>query len=120
MILGIGTEAGVFLYAGLSGMTVMFAYGILSCLRRLIPHSLRMVGAEDLFFWIAASAYIFNGMYETTYGSIRWFFLLGLGSGAGAGYMLEYFVRKAGTRISSALPVQKGKNKSLEKKQKSI
>ena len=35
MILGIGTEAGVFLYAGLSGMTVMFAYGILSCCERI-------------------------------------------------------------------------------------
>ena len=120
MILGIGTEAGVFLYAGLSGMAVMFACRFLSCLRKLIPHKPWVVGAEDLCFWVAASAYIFNGMYETTYGSIRWFFLLGLGSGAGAGYMLEYFVRKAGARISSALPVQKGKNKSLEKKQKSI
>ena len=60
MILGIGTEAGVFLYAGLSGMTVMFAYGILSCLRRLIPHSLRMVGAEDLFFSGSLPALIFS------------------------------------------------------------
>ena len=36
MILGIGTEAGVFLYAGLSGMTAVFAYGVLSCLRKQI------------------------------------------------------------------------------------
>ena len=116
MILGIGTEAGVFLYAGLSGMTVMFAYGILSCLRKLIPHSLRIVGAEDLIFWVAASAYIFNRMYETTFGSIRWFFMLGLVSGAGAGYMLECLGRKAGRKISSVLHRQKGKNKSLEKR----
>ena len=36
MILGIGTEAGIFLYAGLSGMAVMFACRFLSCLRKLI------------------------------------------------------------------------------------
>lgn len=109
MILGIGAEAGVFLYAGLSGMTVMFAYGILSCIRKLIPHSFRMVGAEDLIFWIAASVYIFSAMYETTSGSIRWFFLLGLVSGAGAGYMLECLGRKAGRKISSVLCRRKRK-----------
>lgn len=99
MILGIGTEAGIFLYAGLSGMTVMFAYEILSCIRKLIPHSPRIVGVEDLVFWIAASAYIFSKMYETTFGSIRWFFLLGLAAGAGAGYMLKCLGKKAGRKI---------------------
>ena len=118
MILGIGTEAGVFLYAGLSGMTAVFAYGILSCLRKLIPHSLSVIGAEDLLFWIASSAYIFSKMYETTYGSVRWFFLLGLAAGSGAGYMLERLGRKAGRKISSACAgrrKKKKKNKSLEK-----
>ena len=52
MILGIGTEAGIFLYAGLSGMTVMFAYELLCCLRKLIPHVPRVVAAEDFLFWI--------------------------------------------------------------------
>ena len=32
---GIGTEAAVFLYAGLSGMTVFFAYRILGCIRKI-------------------------------------------------------------------------------------
>ena len=85
MIFGIKVEAGFFLYAGLSGMTVLFAYNVLSLLRRFIPHSQIAVGAEDLLFWIVASVYLFDRMYETTYGSIRWFFLLGLLCGAAVG-----------------------------------
>mgnify|MGYP003104717233 CR=1 FL=1 len=103
MILGIGTEAGVFLYAGLSGMTVLFAYELLSCLRKLFPHSLGLMGVEDLIFWIGASGYLFSRMYETTFGSIRWFFLLGLVCGAGAGYLLRRLGAKACGRVSSAL-----------------
>ena len=113
MILGIGTEAGIFLYAGLSGMTVMFAYEILSCIRKLIPHSPRIVGVEDLVFWIAASAYIFSKMYETTFGSIRWFFLLGLVCGAGMGYVFLRSVKKLFSRVEKKVS---GKKKSLEKK----
>lgn len=109
MILGIGTEAGVFLYAGLSGMTVMFAYEVLSCIRKLLPHSPWIVGVEDLIFWMAASAYIFSRMYETTFGSIRWFFLLGLAAGAAAGYMMKCLGRKAGRKISTALRRRKRK-----------
>ena len=116
MILGIGTEACVFLYAGLSGMTVMFAYELLICIRKLIPHSLRVVGAEDLFFWIGASGYIFSRMYETTFGSVRWFFLLGLACGAGVGYL----IRCLGTAVFGKMEKNfLRKKKSLEKREKS-
>ena len=54
MILGIGTEAGVFLYAGLSGMTVLFAYQILSSVRGIVPHSVAATGIEDILFWVGA------------------------------------------------------------------
>ena len=113
MILGIGTEAGIFLYAGLSGMTVMFAYELLCCLRKLIPHVPRVVAAEDFLFWIGTSGYIFSRMYETTFGSIRWFFLLGLVCGAGMGYVFLRSVKKLFSREEKKVS---GKKKSLEKK----
>ena len=78
MILGIGAEGGIFLYAGLAGMSVLCTYYILICFRKLIRHSDLASGIEDVIFWIAASIYIFRRMYETTYGSIRWFFVLGV------------------------------------------
>ena len=88
MILGIGAESGIFLYAGLAGMTVLCTYYILICFRKLIRHSNLAAGIEDVIFWIAASIYIFRKMYETTYGSIRCFFVLGVLCGAGIGYLL--------------------------------
>ena len=84
MILGIGAESGIFLYAGLAGMTVLCAYYILICFRKLIRHGNLAAGIEDVIFWAAVSIYIFRKMYETTYGSIRWFFVLGVLCGAAA------------------------------------
>lgn len=103
MILGIGAEAGVFLYAGLSGMAVLFGYDILICLRKLIPHSRPVVGIEDLVFWIGASGYIFSRMYETTYGSIRWFFVLGLICGAVLGHAFTRFAVKISAKAKKSL-----------------
>ena len=91
---GIGTEAAVFLYAGLSGMTVFFAYRILGCIRKILPHSSAAVGAEDILFWMGTSAYLFYCMYVTTYGSIRWFFVLGVVCGVFAAYFLTSLAGK--------------------------
>lgn len=85
-MIGIGKEALIFLYAGLGGMEVLFAYYILICLRHIIKHSGAAVGAEDIFFWLGAGGFIFKQMYDTTYGSVRWFFILGIVCGAAAGF----------------------------------
>lgn len=81
-MLGIGTEAAVFLYAGLTGMTAVYAYCVLVCIRKVIPHSSLAVGAEDFIFWILLSIYLFQQIYAAAYGSIRWFFVLGAVCGA--------------------------------------
>lgn len=88
MIMGIGMESGIFLYAVLTGISVLCAYGILMVLRKLIRHSPVVTGIEDMVFWIGVSIYLFRKMYETTYGNIRWFFILGLLCGAGAAFLL--------------------------------
>ena len=91
---GIGTEAAIFLYAGLSGITVSFAYRILGCIRRILPHSSVAVGAEDLIFWTGASGYLFYCMYAATYGSIRWFFVLGAVCGGVVAHASVLLVKK--------------------------
>ena len=58
MILGIGREADVFLYAALSGLSVWAAYGILICFRKIVSHRRIMISLEDIVFWIGASVYI--------------------------------------------------------------
>ena len=85
MIPGIGAEAGIFLYAALAGVEAAAAYHVLVCFRKLVPHSGWAVSLEDFIYWLAASIYIFRKMYDTTYGSIRWFFVFGMLCGAAAG-----------------------------------
>ena len=93
-MLGIGTEAGIFLYAGLSGAAVFLAYGVLVCFRKIVPHRNLAAGLEDLAFWLIVSGYLFRQMYETTYGSIRWFFVLGVVCGALLAYAAGILAKK--------------------------
>jgi len=77
-MLGIGTEAIIFLCAALSGIIVRSAYEILRLLRRLIVHNIFVINLEDFFFWVSTSVYLFRQMYHMTYGNIRWFFIIGV------------------------------------------
>ena len=54
----------------------------------MIRHSMLAVGVEDLIFWIGASIYLFRRMYLTSYGRIRWYFIVGAVIGAGAAGMI--------------------------------
>lgn len=81
-MLGISLEAMIFLYAFLTGMTVFFCYQGLRMFRRLFKHKNLVTGLEDLVFWMVVSGYVFRQMYGTTYGSVRWFFILGIAAGA--------------------------------------
>lgn len=71
-------ELLVFFCACLTGVNVRAGYEILIFLRKMIIHNNLVKGIEDLFYWIFMSAYIFSQIYATMYGSIRWYFLLGL------------------------------------------
>ena len=100
---GIGREALIFLYAGLGGMSVLFAYCVLICFRRIVKHSTALTGLEDILFWLGASGFIFKLMYDTTYGSVRWFFALGLVCGAAAGFGLLRLVKKIKVKFEKKL-----------------
>ena len=67
---GLGAEAMIFLYAGLSGLTVLAGYDVLRWFRRIIRHHDFLVGVEDILYSVAVSIYLFRQLYVTTYGSI--------------------------------------------------
>ncbi len=94
MMLGIGKEAAVFLYAGLSGIVTFSCYQILILFRKLIRHSVAAVNFEDFIFWLGVSMYLFRQMYYTTYGNIRWFFVLGVVLGNFLAFFVKKFVKK--------------------------
>ena len=77
-MMGLEREVGVFLCAFLTGVVSGCAYEILKLFRKLICHSRKLVAAEDIFYWIGTSIYGFYQLYFTTYGVIRWHFILGV------------------------------------------
>lgn len=52
---GLGAEAMIFLYAGLSGLTVLAGYDVLRWFRRIIRHHDFLVGVEDILYSVAVS-----------------------------------------------------------------
>ena len=99
MMLGIETEVVIFFLCGAYGGWYFFCgYQILLLIRRLVRHHPLAVGVEDIGFWLLVSAYVFRQMYCTTYGSIRWFFVLGIAAGlltaVGVQHLLKRIFRK--------------------------
>lgn len=102
-MLGIGTEAAVFLYACMTGVTAVYAYHVLTYIRKIIRHSNLAVGVEDFVYWLLLSGYLFRQMYEAVYGNIRWFFVLGTICGALTGYALEMAAKKIYVKFKKKL-----------------
>lgn len=96
-MLGIEIEFFVFLQAIRSGMVVFGSYQVIRIFRRMVHHSLLVVSIEDFFFWIGTSIYLFVKIYETSDGSIRWFFVLGVAVGM---IMLSFLCAKAKKTIA--------------------
>ena len=102
-MLGIGKEVLIFLYAGLSGVVVLYSYQILRLLRRLVMHPMAVVNLEDLLYWLGVSIYLFRQMYMVTYGSIRWFFILGVVCGIVFANLTIYLAKKIYGKIKKSL-----------------
>lgn len=85
-MLGIGEEVSVFLQAVLAGSTVLLAYHCIRVLRRLLRHNLFWISIEDFLFWTGTALYLFVEIYRTSDGMIRWFFVIGVGTGSLVSY----------------------------------
>lgn len=78
MILGIEKELSVFLQAVLAGNLVYLIYSAIRVIRRIVKHNLFFVSLEDLIFWLGTGIYLFIKIYQTSNGSIRWYFVTGV------------------------------------------
>ena len=81
MILGIEKEIAVFLQALLAGNLIYLVYTAIRIFRRIVKHNLFWVSVEDMVFWVTTGFYLFLEMYQTSNGSIRWYFVLGIFAG---------------------------------------
>lgn len=79
---GVANELSIFVSACLLGNFICLVYCAIRVFRRIVKHSLLWVSIEDFLFWIGAAAYLFTEMYRLCAGAIRWYFVLGVMSGA--------------------------------------
>lgn len=93
-MLGIEKELSVFLQAMLAGNIVFLVYCCLRVFRRIIRHRLFFVSVEDALFWIWTGLYLFGKIYDTSDGSIRWFFVVGVFAGGLFSYFVVHFFVK--------------------------
>ncbi len=101
----VGREFFIFIYAVLAGMFLMLSYKFLQLMRCLIPHKPQIVNMEDLLFWVFTSFYLFQKMYRTTNGSVRWFFVIGIILGA---EIIWYCCFKGRRHIRDKINLEKG------------
>lgn len=102
-MLGLEKEIGIFVHAVISGMIVYGSYTVIRIIRRVIRHNIWIVSAEDFLFWMATSFYLFIQMYETSSGSIRWFFVLGVASGMVGAALLSFGLGKMWKKIKKSV-----------------
>lgn len=88
MILGIEKELSVFMQAALAGNLVYLVYSAIRVVRRIVKHNLFFVSLEDLIFWIGTGIFLFVKIYQTSNGSIRWYFVIGVLTGG----ILTHFI----------------------------
>ncbi len=102
-MLGLEKEIGIFVHAVFSGISVYGAYTAIRMIRRLIKHNIWVVSAEDFLFWFATSFYLFIQIYDTSNGSVRWFFVLGVVAGMVLFALLNLLLRKTWKKIKKSV-----------------
>lgn len=71
----------MFLHAIITGIVVYLIYTAVRLFRRIVKHNLFWISVEDLIYWISIGFYVFLQIYQTSFGNIRWYFVLGVSLG---------------------------------------
>lgn len=74
-------EAEFMLQALFLGLILYFLYELIKIFRKVIPHGKVSMGFEDVFYWLGNTYLIFKLLFKYNYGIIRWFVILGVGTG---------------------------------------
>ncbi|MEG1973272.1 MAG: spore cortex biosynthesis protein YabQ [Oscillospiraceae bacterium] len=73
------------------GMASVLAYLILLGFRAVIPHNSFFLGVEDFLFCVILSLKVFLLAMQLTFGELRWYIFVGIGSGA---LIMALFLKK--------------------------
>ena len=69
------------LHSTILGVYLAFVYDTIRIFRRLISHNIFFISLEDVIYWIYLAAEVFLLMYRESNGMLRWFAVLGAGTG---------------------------------------
>lgn len=75
------SESEFLLHSLLLGIFITFVYDLLRIFRRIVRHGSFLLSLEDLVFWIYCGTEVFLLMYRESNGTMRWFSILGAGTG---------------------------------------
>ena len=78
---GILKELHFFGLAVLRGMFILALYDVIRIVRRVAPHGVWTVAAEDLCYWVGTALLIFQLLYRENDGALRGYALLAVGAG---------------------------------------
>ena len=64
------------------GAVLLLCYDLLAALRSIFAHSDKAVGVEDILYWLCCAFFVFEEIYRSNEGILRFFMVLGFLSGA--------------------------------------
>lgn len=77
----ISTQLQYFLASFLYGIFLFFLYDWLRIFRKIVPHARVADAIEDILFWLAASIFVFQMIFNKNNGILRVFFIVAFGAG---------------------------------------
>ena len=64
------------------GAVLLLCYDLLAVFRSIFAHSDKAVGVEDILYWLCCAFFVFEEIYRSNEGILRFFMILGFLSGA--------------------------------------
>lgn len=74
-------ELQFFGLAALRGVLILVLYDLLRIFRRVVPHGVWSVAAEDILYWIGTALLIFQLLYRENDGAVRGYALFAVAAG---------------------------------------
>lgn len=68
--------------AAVTGAVLLLCYDLLKALRMVVVHSVKMIGMQDLLYWLCCTFFVFAQIYKMNEGILRLFMFIGYLAGA--------------------------------------
>lgn len=68
--------------AAATGAVLLLCYDLLKALRMVVAHSTKMIGVQDLLYWLCCTFFVFAQIYRMNEGILRFFMFIGYFTGA--------------------------------------